>query len=161
MTAQPNTNVALDPALATQVYQLYIKATPEKVWEAITKSEFRRKYFHGSSVESTFEPGTPIRSYSPDGKTLWNDNTVLECDPPRKLVHTWKCLYDPEYAVEAESRVSWEVTPMDGGICKLTLIHDRLEGAPKTAKNVSGGWLMILCHMKTVIETGEAMSFTG
>ena len=76
----------------------------------------------------------------------------------RKLVHTWNSLYAPEYAAEADSRVSWEVTPMEGGVCKLTVTHDQLEGAPKTAKNVAGGWLMILCHMKTVVETGESMT---
>ena len=61
----------------TQVYQLYIRATPERVWEAITTSEFRRKYFFGTSIDSTFEPGSPMRSWSPDGKELWGDNTVF------------------------------------------------------------------------------------
>jgi uncharacterized protein YndB with AHSA1/START domain len=143
----------------TQVYQLFIKASPEQIWDAITKSEFRRKYFHGSSVESTFEPGSPIRSFSPSGET-WGDNTVLESDPPRKLVHGWRSLYDPELAAEPESRVTWEIEPQEGGYCKFTLTHDQLEESPKTAANVRG-WLRILCGMKTVIETGEPMSTAG
>ena len=140
----------------TQVYQLYIRATPEQVWEAITTSEFRRKYFFGTSVESTFEAGASMRSLSPDGSEVWGDNTVLESDPPHRLVHTWRSLYDAELAQEQDSRVTWQIDPADGGLSKLTLIHDRLEGAPKTAAHVAGGWMWILSNMKTLLETGEA-----
>lgn len=145
-------------AEATQVYQLYIKAAPEEVWDAITRPEFIARYFHGSQVESTFEPGSPMRSWSPDRSTLWGDNLVLECDPPRKLVHTWRSLYEEELAAEERSRVSWEIAPQEGGYCKLTLIHDQLEGAPLTAKHVSGGWMYILSGLKTLLETGEPMA---
>ena len=145
-------------APTTQVYQLYIKATPEQVWEAITSNEFRTKYFHGSSVESTFEKGATIRAWSPDHSELWNDNEVLESDPPRRLVHTWRSMYDPAMAAEDDSRVTWEVTSQDGGISKLTLTHDQLERAPKTAQSVSGGWMLILCGLKTVVETGEPLT---
>lgn len=139
----------------TQVYELFIKATPEQIWEAITESEFRRKYFHGSGVESTFEAGSKIRTLSPTGDA-WGDDVVLESDPPRKLVHTWRSLYDPGLAAEPESRVTWEIEPMGDGSCKFRLTHDRLEESPKTAASVTG-WLRILCGMKTVIETGEPM----
>ncbi len=145
-------------APTTQVYELYIKATPEQVWQAITSNDFRRKYFHGGTVESTFEKGAPIRTWSPDHSQMWGDNVVLESDPPRKLVHTWKSMYDPEMAAEADSRVSWVITPQDGGISKLTLVHDRLENAPKTAESVSGGWMLILCGLKTAVETGEPLT---
>ena len=67
---------------------------------------------------------------------MWGDNTILECDPPRRFVHTWRSLYDDEMAAEDESRVTWEIEPGDGGTSRLTLIHDRLEGAPKTAASV-------------------------
>ena len=140
----------------TQVYQLYIRAAPEQVWEAITTSDFRRKYFFGTSIESTFEPGSPMRTWSPDGKDLWGDDTVFESDPPHRLVHSWRSLYDEELASEEESRVTWQIEPADGGLSKLTLIHDRFEGAPKTAAHVAGGWMWILSNMKTLIETGEA-----
>jgi uncharacterized protein YndB with AHSA1/START domain len=145
-------------AAPAQVYQLYIKASPEQLWEAITTSEFRSKYFHGSRVESTFKPGAAIRSWSPDHSEMWGDNVILESDPPRRLVHTWRSLYDPDLAAEQDSRVSWEIEPQDGGYCRLTLVHDQLDGAPKTAKNVSGGWTLILCGLKTVVETGEPLS---
>ncbi len=143
-------------AQTTQVYELYIRASPEQVWDAITTSEFRRKYFFGTSVESTFEAGAPMRTISPDGSEVWGDNTVLESDPPHRLVHTWRSLYDAELAQEEDSRVTWQIDPADGGLSKLTLIHDRLEGAPKTAAHVSGGWMWILSNMKTLLETGEA-----
>jgi len=76
-----------EPVTATQVYQLYIKATQEKVWDAITNPEMVAKFFHGAQVESTYEVGTKIRSLSPDRSQVWGDNTILECDPPRWLVH--------------------------------------------------------------------------
>ena len=140
-----------------QVYQLYIKATPEQVWDAITKPEFVKQYFHGALVESTYEVGSKVRSWSPDHETLWTDNTVLEFDPPRRYVHSWISLYDPETAKEEESRVSWEIDPTDAGYCKLTVVHDKLEGAPKTAANVSGGWMFILSGLKTLCETGKPL----
>jgi len=149
--------VTVEAALATQVYQLYIKATPERVWEAITTPDLHAKFFHGAHVQSTYEVGTPIRSVSPDGMQVWADNVILQCDPPRLLVHSWRSLYDPELAAEPESRVSWEIEPMEGGYCKLTVIHDRLDASPKTAKGVSGGWMFILCGLKTLVETGEPL----
>ena len=142
-------------APTTQVYQLYIKATPERIWEAITSPEMHAKFFFGAQIESTYEPGTPLRSWSPDRSALWGDNVILESDPPKKLVHTWRSLYDEQLATEAESRVSWEIEPFDEGYCKLTVVHDRLEGAPKTAASVSGGWMFILSGLKTLVETGK------
>ena len=145
-----------EPVTATQVYQLYIKASPEQVWDAITNPEIVAKFFHGAQVESTYEVGTHIRCLSPDRSELWNDNTVLECDPPRRLVFTWRSLYDPEMAPEPESRVTWEIEGQPGGFSKLTLVHDRLEGSPKTAAGVKG-WSYILSNLKTVIETGDSL----
>jgi uncharacterized protein YndB with AHSA1/START domain len=147
---------ATEPATATQVYQLYIRASQDQVWDAITNPQMVAKFFHGAQVESTYQVGAKIRCLSPDRSQLWNNNTVLESDPPRRLVHTWRSLYDPEMAVEAESRVTWEIEAQPGGISKLTLIHDRLEGAPKTAAGVKG-WSYILSNLKTLVETGEAL----
>ena len=144
-------------APTTQVYQLYIKATPESIWDAITSPEMHEKFFFGAQIESTYEPGTPIRSWSPDRSELWGDNVIVESDPPRKLVHTWRSLYDEELANEGESRVSWEIEPFTEGYCKLTVVHDRLDKAPKTAASVSGGWMFILSGLKTLVETGESL----
>jgi uncharacterized protein YndB with AHSA1/START domain len=143
-------------ATATQVYQLYIKATQEEVWEAITTPSIVAKFFHGARVESSYEVGSKLRSVSPDGETVWGDNTILECEPPRRLVHTWRSLYDPELASEPESRVTWDIEAQPGGFAKLTLVHDRLDASPKTAAGIRG-WSYILSNLKTVMETGEAL----
>ena len=144
---------------ATQVYSVFIRATPEQVWDAITKPEFTTRYFHGTRIESTFEPGAPYLSLAADGDQTLVDGEVLESDPPRMLKHTWRALYDPETASEPFSRVTWEIEPQEGGVTKLTVVHDQLEGSPKTAENVSGeGWMMVLSGLKTLVETGEPMA---
>jgi uncharacterized protein YndB with AHSA1/START domain len=135
-----------------QVYQLFIKAPPERVWEAIVDPELTSKYFYGSRITVTPEGRV---STNADGSESWGNSEVLVWDPPRKLVHGWVSAYDPELASEATSRVTWELEAQDGGVTKLTLVHDELEGAPKTAASVAGGWMLVLSGMKTLLETGE------
>ena len=141
-------------ATTTQVYQLFIKATPEQVWDAITRPEFTTKYVFASSVE--IADGRRV-AYGPDGE-LWGDSAILEEDPPRRLVHEWQGLYDPDLAAEETSRVTWEIEPQDGGVTRLTLVHDQLEGAPKTAESVAGGWMFVLSGLKTLLETGQSLA---
>ena len=139
-----------------QVYQVFIKATPEEIWEAIVDPERTTKYFHGSRITITPEWRT---STSPDGSEAWGDGRVLEWDPPRRLSHQWLSLYDPELAAEAPSRVTWEIEPQEGGVSKLTLVHDQLEESPKTAASVSGpGWMFVLSGLKTLLETGQPLA---
>jgi len=138
----------------TQVYQVFIQATPEAIWEAITTPEFTAKYFHGARISVTPDS---YRSLSPADE-LWGDDAVLEFDPPRRLVHGWRSLYAPELAAEETSRVSWELEPRDGGVTLLTVVHDQLEGAPKTAASVAGvGWMYVLSGLKTLLETGKGL----
>jgi len=142
----------------TQVYQLFIRATPEAIWEAITKPEFTVQYFHGSVIDCTFEPGEPYRGWSADRSQQYVEGEVLECEPPRRLVHTWVALYSEATAGEQPSRVTWEIEPQEGGHCKLTVVHDQLEGAPNTAASVSGeGWMYVLSGLKTLVETGRPL----
>jgi len=142
-------------ATATQVYQVFIKATPEAIWEAITKPDFTTRYFHGARIEVTENWRT---TRSADGAESWGDGPVFEFDPPRKLVHQWVSAYDEELAAEEPSRVTWEIQSQDGGYSLLTVTHDRLEGAPKTAESVHGtGWMMVLSGLKTLLETGEPL----
>jgi uncharacterized protein YndB with AHSA1/START domain len=142
-------------AQTTQVYQVFIKATPEAIWEAITEPEFTERYFYGARIENTAERH---RSLGPDG-SVWGDEPMYEFDPPRRLVQGWRSLYDPELAEEGESRVTWEIQPQEGGYCLLTVTHDRLEGAPKTAESVSGtGWMIVLSGLKTLLETGKPLA---
>jgi uncharacterized protein YndB with AHSA1/START domain len=143
----------------TQVYQVFIRSTAEQIWEAITKPEFTARYFHGARVDTTAQTGATIRYFAPDGATLWGDDVVLEGDPPHKLVVTWSSLWDEEAAAEDHSRVTWQIEPRDGGVCLLTVVHDQLEGAPKTAQMVAGeGWMMVLSGLKTLLETGEPLT---
>jgi uncharacterized protein YndB with AHSA1/START domain len=83
---------------------------------------------------------------------------VLEHDPPRKLVHSWRAVYDPASATEPESRVTWEIEPHGDGVSKLTVVHDRLEASPVTATSVAGGWSLVLSGLKTLLETGEPLA---
>jgi uncharacterized protein YndB with AHSA1/START domain len=136
------------------VYQVFIKATPEAIWQAITTPAFTQKYFHGARIAVT-----PQRylSRGPNDE-VWGDAEVAEFDPPRRLVHGWRSLYDPELASEDESRVTWEIEEQEGGVSLLTVVHDQLESAPKTAASVTGvGWMGVLSGLKTLLETGEPL----
>jgi uncharacterized protein YndB with AHSA1/START domain len=140
-------------AQTTQVYQVFILATPEQIWDAITKPEFTERYFHGVRIE--LRDG---RRFSAIGDMTW-DEEILESDPPRRLVHRWTSAYDPELAAEQPSRVTWEIEAQENGTTLLTVVHDQLEGAPKTAEGVSGtGWMFVLSNLKTLLETGEPLS---
>ncbi|HJQ50315.1 MAG TPA: SRPBCC domain-containing protein [Gaiellaceae bacterium] len=139
-------------AETTQVYNVYIRATPEQIWNAITKPEFTERYFHG--VRIAVADG--VRT-SDLGDLHWEE-PVLEEAPPRRLVHGWRSHYDEEMAAEEQSRVTWEIEPHEGGYSLLTVTHDRLEGAPKTAAGVAGtGWMGVLSNLKSFLETGEAL----
>jgi uncharacterized protein YndB with AHSA1/START domain len=139
-------------AQTTQVYNVFIRATPEQIWDAITKSEFTQQYFYGARID--VRDG---RVFSAIGELAW-DEEVLEADPPHKLVHGWVSGYDSDLAAEEPSRVTWEIEAQDGGITKLTVVHDQLEHSPKTAANVAGGWSFVLSGMKTLLETGTPLS---
>ena len=141
----------------TQVYSVFIRANAEQVWDAITKPEFTTRYFYGSAVESTFEPGAPFLSWTADRQQKLVDGEIIEADRPRLLKYTWRALYDPDTAAEPHSRVTWEIEPQEGGVTKLTVVHDELEASPKTAVSVAGGWMYVLSGLKTLLETGEPL----
>ena len=135
-----------------QVYQVFIKATPEAVWEAITKPDFTKKFFYGAEIDATADRRVVKMGDQQD------EDPVFEFDPPRRLVHGWSSKWNEEMAAEEPSRVTWEIEPRDDGITLLTLVHDRLEGAPKTATAVYGqGWMMVLSGLKTLLETGRPL----
>jgi uncharacterized protein YndB with AHSA1/START domain len=142
----------------TQVYAVFVRATPEQIWDAITKPEFTSKYFYGSVIESTWTAGTPYLGWSSDHSQQYVDGEVIEATPPHKLVTTWRALYDPETAAEPPSRVTWEIEPAGDGVTKLTVVHDELDASPKTAESVAGGWSYVLSGLKTLVETGEPLA---
>lgn len=137
------------------IYQIFIKAPPEKVWDGLIKPEFTTRYFHGSSYATDWQPGSSFVS-SAGGRELVTGR-VLEYDPPRRLVHTWHAVWDDAVAREGESRVAWELEDAGGGMTKLTVVHDQFANQPETYKQVSGGWMWIISNLKTLLETGDVL----
>lgn len=157
-------------SVETQVYRVYIKAAPQAVWDAITRPEWNQKYGYCSPSEYDLRPGGKYRGLASQemkthgGPDVVVDGEVIESDPPRKLVQTWRALWDPEMVAEGFKRLTWEIEEGKGGVTTLTLTHE-LEGAPKTAaqvggkvKEAGGGWAYILSDLKTLLETGKAFA---
>ncbi len=153
----------------TQVYRVYIKATPEAVWNAITSAEWTQKYGYCSRSEYDLRPGGAYRGYASEamkqygGPDVVVDGEVIEADPPRKLVQTWRPLWDPDMVSEGFKRLTWEIEAGQNGVTTLTVTHE-LGGAPKTAEQVSGkvpeaggGWSFVLSDLKTLLETGKTL----
>jgi uncharacterized protein YndB with AHSA1/START domain len=141
-----------------KVFEIYIRTTPERLWEAITDSEIRSNYQFGNHVTSDWAPGSAIEMTNPGFDGLLGEGRVLEVDRPRKLVHTLAALWSDEATAEGESRVTWEIEPV-GDSCRLTVLHDQMrEGA---SEEIYGGWPMILSGLKTWLETGEKLTTPG
>jgi uncharacterized protein YndB with AHSA1/START domain len=137
------------------VYEVYIRTTPEKLWEAITRPEMTKQFFYGTSVQSDWKVGSTVRHMGADGKTNL-DGKVLEVDAPRRLVTTFCAVHDPECAKDRPSRVTWEIEPR-GEVCRLTLTHDDFDGITKTYNQVGMGWNPVLSGLKTLLETGKPL----
>ena len=141
-----------------KVFEIYIKTTPERLWEAITDSEQRAKYSFGVGTESDWTPGSSYAATVPSAGLLISQGTNVEVDPPRRLVQDFTAMWSEAAKAEGMSRVTWEIEPV-GTSCRLTVIHDRLrEGA---SEELYGGWPMILSGLKTWIETGELLDTPG
>lgn len=139
----------------TQTYETFLRATPEQVWDAITKPEHTEHYFFGTRVSLDPKPGGMIAYRMPDGSPVV-DGEVKSITPGKELVHTWRAHYDPTAKGEV-STVTWRIEPL-GEATKLTAIHELAE-APHTAANVgSGGWSLVLSSMKTLLETGRPLA---
>lgn len=142
---------------AMAVFEIYIKTTPERLWEAITDPEQRAKYSFGVRVDSDWEPGSEYRSAVP-GVVEIAAGENLEVEPPRRLVQTFQALWSEGVESEGVSRVTWEIEPV-GSSCQLRVVHDHLsEGANS---ELFGGWPMILSGLKTLLETGEQLDTPG
>ena len=160
-----------ETAVATQVYRVYIKASPQAIWDAITKPEWNERYGYPGRGEYDLRPGGRYLARAGEEAQAMGmpaelvDGEVIELDPPRKLVQTWRALWDPEIAAEGPTRVTWEIREENGGVSQLTVTHE-LEGAPLHAAQVAsiapleqggGGWTLILSDLKTLLESGEGM----
>jgi uncharacterized protein YndB with AHSA1/START domain/DNA-binding transcriptional ArsR family regulator len=141
-----------------KVFEIFIKTTPERLWEAITDPEQRVKYNFGATVQSDWSPGSKLVMSAQDGSFVLGEGEVLEADPPRKLVHTMLAHFSPEAEAEGSSRVTWDIEQIEDS-CRLTITHDQMrEGAND---QLYGGWPMILSGLKTWVETGETLTTPG
>jgi uncharacterized protein YndB with AHSA1/START domain len=146
----------LEETMMEKVFEIYIKTTPERLWEAITDSEMRSKYSFGVGIESDWTQGSPYSSAA--GAIPIAEGENLEVDPPRRLVQSFNALWGDGVKAEETSRVTWEIEPV-GDSCRLTVVHDELhEGAND---ELYGGWPMILSGLKTLLETGETLTTPG
>jgi uncharacterized protein YndB with AHSA1/START domain len=141
-----------------KVFEIYIKTTPEHLWEAITDPEQRSRYSFGVRTDSEWTAGSPYRGSARDGAVPINEGENLEVDPPRRLVQTYHALWGEDVKAEGTSRVTWEIEPI-GDSCRLIVTHDQLrEGANE---QLYGGWPMILSGLKTWLETGGLLTTPG
>ncbi len=137
------------------VYGIYIRCTPQQLWDGITNGEVTRQYFHDTTIESDWEVGSPVVFRNADG-SLAVEGEVLEVDEPRRLSITWHVLYNPAAANERPSRVTWEIA-QHGDACRLSLVHDDFDGETPTYHGVAEGWLVLISSLKSLIETGKPL----
>jgi uncharacterized protein YndB with AHSA1/START domain len=168
---------ATETSVTTQMYRVYIKATPQAVWDAITKPEWSENYGYGGRVEYDLRAGGVYRAFASEAMKkagaemgfptpdIVVDGEVIQADPPHKLVQTWRMLMDEAMAAEGFTRLTYEIAEGKGGVTKLTVIHE-LEGAPQLAvmlaggledTGAGGGWSWVLSDLKTLLETGASM----
>jgi uncharacterized protein YndB with AHSA1/START domain len=141
-----------------KVFEIYIRTTPERLWEAITDPATRQKYHFGSAINSDWTVGSSYQLIHPGAERALMEGENLEVDRPRKLVQTMRALWGPDAERAGTSRLTWEIEPV-GDSCRLTLIHDQLaEDAPS---ELYGGWPMILSGLKTWLETGQTLTTPG
>jgi uncharacterized protein YndB with AHSA1/START domain len=156
----------------TQVYRVYIKATPEAVWNAITDPDWTDRFGYGGRADYDLRPGGAYTGYTSEAMRAMGapevavDGEVIEVDPPRKLVQTWRMLMDEGLAAEGFTRLTYEIADAPDGSTRLTVIHE-LENAPKLALVLSGamedqgaygGWNWVLSGLKTLLETGQPLA---
>ncbi len=141
-----------------KVFEIYIRTTPERLWEAITDSETRSKYSFGLRISSDWTPGSRYEMSHPDANELLGEGENLEVDPPRRLVQSMVALWSDDVKSEGTSRVTWEIEPI-GDSCRLTVTHDELREDANDERY--GGWPMILSGLKTWLETGELLTTPG
>jgi uncharacterized protein YndB with AHSA1/START domain len=154
----PETGLTLHPDDTSAVFEIFIKTTPERLWEAITDTDLRARYSFGVRTESDYSKGSEYKAGVP-GVIDIAEGENLEVDPPRRLVQTFTALWSDEVKNEGVSRVTWEIEPVGDDSCRLTVVHDQLK--PGASNELYGGWPQILSGLKTLLETGEDLTTPG
>jgi uncharacterized protein YndB with AHSA1/START domain len=148
----------LEEELMEKVFEIYIKTTPERLWEAITDPDLRSQYSFGVTVNSDWRNGSRYEATHAGAGVAIAEGENLEVDPPRRLVQSFNALWSDDVKAEGTSRVTWEIEPV-GDSCRLVVTHDQLrEGADD---EIYGGWPQILSGLKTLLETGEKLTTHG
>ena len=158
MQKTPEAGLLLAEGDTVAVFEIFIKTTPERLWEAITDPKMRAKYSFGVETHSDWTPGSEYKASVPGVIDIAEGENV-EVDPPRRLVQTFKALWSDEVKGEGTSKVTWEIEPVGDDSCRLTVVHSDL----RTGANpeLYGGWPMILSGLKTLLETGETLTTPG
>jgi uncharacterized protein YndB with AHSA1/START domain len=138
------------------VYVTYIRSTPEKIWDALTKPEFTQRYWAGTAQKSEWKPGAAWGAYTPDGR-LWDSGEVLEIDRPRKLSMRWLNEGFPDMKAEGPTVITYELE-QQGSVVKLTLTQTSPLNDSKVIGAMSQGWPMVLASLKSLLETGEPIA---
>ncbi|MDB5404426.1 MAG: ArsR family transcriptional regulator [Rhodopila sp.] len=146
----------LEDKTLEKVFEIYIKTTPERLWQAITDTEMRRKYTFGAVFTSDWTPGSRYQATGHGSPIGEGEN--LEVDPPRRLVQSFRALWDDDVKAEGTSRVTWEIVQI-GDSCRLTVTHDQLR--EDANGQLYGGWPMVLSGLKTLLETGKMLTTPG
>jgi uncharacterized protein YndB with AHSA1/START domain len=154
--------------VTTQVHRVFINATAQQIWDAITSPEWTEKYGYKTRQEIELRPGGTYKAFANQGMKDYGspdivvEGEVIEADPPRRLVQTWRMLFEPDMSAEPMTRLTWEIDE-DMGVSRLTVTHE-LENAPIHAElvtgnvaNAGGGWPFILSDLKTLLETGSTL----
>jgi len=137
------------------VYVTYIRTTPDRLWSALTTPEFMRQYWFGCHIETQWKRGSPWRLQFKDGRVA-DAGTIVEIDPPKRLVLEWRNEWSPELNAEGNARCTMELEPSDG-VVKLTVTHEMARTGSKLIEAVGGGWPKILSNLKSLLETGEVV----
>jgi uncharacterized protein YndB with AHSA1/START domain len=149
---------ALEDRTMEKVFEIYIKATPERVWEAITDPEMRAKYSFGATIRSDWTNGSGYAATTPDRSFTIFEGENIEVDPPRRLVQSFNARWGDDVTSEGTSRVTWEIEQVEDSCC-VTVTHDQLR--EEANPQLYGGWPMILSGLKTLLETGELLTTPG
>jgi uncharacterized protein YndB with AHSA1/START domain len=157
MERLPEAGFLLADADTAGVFEIFIKTTPERLWEAITDRKLRARYSFGVETHSDWTPGSKYTAGVPGVVDIATGEN-LEVDPPRRLVQSFNALWSDDVRAEGTSRVTWEIEQV-GDSCRLTVVHDQLR--PGANAELYGGWPMILSGLKTLLETGEQLTTPG
>ena len=142
------------PETTTHLFEVYINATPERIWQALTDGTMTQQYYFGTSVTSDWKTGSSYQYLTPDGNSML-DGEVVEADPPKRLVTTFRAQWEGGIN-EPASTVTFEIEPA-GEVSKLRLIHEGLVAGSQLASGVRDGWSQILSSLKTLLETGKPL----